>query len=199
MPKRIGEKVKKLRLARNMTLKDLSEKAELSVSHLSQFERGIGSLSIYSLERVALALNVPLNDFMPSPIQQENKSYILRSYELNLVDVSYTGRYYNRLNNNLPESKLEPMLVILLPQERRKDSYPQPHPGEEFIYVIEGVLTVLIDSEEYTLYPGDSMHYLATSPHEWLNLTSQTVRLISVNTPRILSALTQSKSDEAQN
>ncbi len=181
-----GEKIKEMRVLRNMTLKDLSELTDLSVSHLSQFERGIGSISMHSLERVAKALGTQLSYFLEAPAQHEG--YILRSYDVSLVDTQNPHILHYQLGNQLTECTLEPMLVTLLPQQRREDSYPKPHQGEEFIYVLEGVLTVLIDADECTLMPGDSMHYQASSPHEWLNLTSQVVRLLSVNTPRILPA-----------
>lgn len=191
MDKRIGEKVKKLRTRQHMTLKDLSERTNLSISHLSQFERGVSAMSLYSLERVAEALGKSFSYFMelaePSP-RREYEHFCLRSYDLNSVDIPYNDRIYNRLGNRLTECVLEPMVVTLHPQERQKNLYPKPHRGEEFVYVLEGILTLLIDNEECTLYPGDSMHYLASAPHEWLNLTTQAVRLVSVNTPRILSS-----------
>lgn len=190
----IGKKVKEQRLSRNMTLKDLGYRTGLSASHLSQFERGENTLSMHSLERVAEALDMQLAYFLDTPSPHEG--FFRRSYDFNPVDISYDGRIHNRLENGLPESEFEPMTVMLLPQQRGEDSYPKPHQGEEFIYILEGVLTVLINDKEYILYPGDSMHYLASSPHEWLNLTSKIVWLVSVTTPRILSTHALSGTNE---
>lgn len=180
----VGKKIKELRLARNLTLKDLSERTGLSVGHLSQFERGIGSLSMHSLELVAEALGTQISYFLEMPNTHEG--FITKHYDLNIMDISYQGRIHNKLGNSLPECVLEAMVVTLMPMEHKENVYPKPHRGEEFVYVLEGILTVMLDKEEYTLYPGDSMHYLAEEPHEWLNLTKRIVRLVSVNTPRVL-------------
>ena len=179
-----GEKVKGLRSQRGITLRELSRATGLSVSHLSQFERGQGTLSLYSLERVATALGVQMSYFLEA--SAHHGGYFSRGYSYNPVSLPESDLLYNRLGNSLPQCNLEPMEVTILPGTPNEDAYPKAHQGEEFIFVLEGILTVLIDNEEYQLNPGDSMHYQAKAPHEWLNLTPHIVRLISVNTPRII-------------
>ena len=57
------------------------------------------------------------------------------------------------------------------------------HSGEEFIYVLEGVVTVYHGDREYTLYPGDSIQIHSNIPHNWVNRTSRIARLLSVSCP----------------
>ena len=182
MNKTIGAKIKQLRLSQNMKLKDLSDKTGLSISYLSQIEHSSNSLSIYSLERIANVLGVQLSYFLDTPLQ--HKEYIIRSYEQDMLQISNSPRIYNRLSNDLGSCELESMLVTIMPSERYISEEPKAHQGEEFIYVLEGVLTVLIGESEYQLTHGDSMHYKSSEPHEWLNLSKRVVRLLSVNTPR---------------
>lgn len=59
----IYKKIKQLRYEQGMTLKELSEKTELSVSFLSQIERGTSSLAITSLKRIADAFGVKMIHF----------------------------------------------------------------------------------------------------------------------------------------
>ena len=182
--KSCGEKVKNVRIAKDMTLKTLSGMTGLSVSHLSKFEHGLCSLSVYSFERVADALETSLAYFLDS--NKGHEGFFMRSYEFNPIDFLGQDRLYNRLGNSLDESVLEPMLVTLLPGGDEENIYPKPHQGEEFIFVLEGILTVLLGEECYTLNPGDSMHYQASEPHDWANLSKYIVRLVSINTPRVL-------------
>ena len=49
----VSKKIRKIRREKNITLKELSEKTELSVSFLSQFERGISSITLVSLKKIA--------------------------------------------------------------------------------------------------------------------------------------------------
>ena len=57
------------------------------------------------------------------------------------------------------------------------------HTGEEFIYVLEGVLTLVLDGERQELCPGDSAHYPSSLPHNWGNLTNKCVRFLVVSHP----------------
>src|SRR5699024_11472383 len=61
---KIGEKIKKLRFERGMTLKDLSDKTGLSVSFLSQIERGSSSIAITSLKKLLVSLMLRLRAFL---------------------------------------------------------------------------------------------------------------------------------------
>ena len=58
----IGRQIRNLRTARNLTLKQMSRRTNLSVSLLSQIERAESSASVSSLFKVATALDVPLTD-----------------------------------------------------------------------------------------------------------------------------------------
>jgi uncharacterized protein (DUF1015 family) len=58
MHKEIGEKINELRSANGMTLKELGDKANLSVSFLSQAERGLTSITINTLKKIAQAFEV---------------------------------------------------------------------------------------------------------------------------------------------
>ncbi|MCL1975482.1 MAG: XRE family transcriptional regulator [Firmicutes bacterium] len=183
MKKDIGEKIKYLRRSHNMTLKELSMHVGLSSSHLSQIEHGLNTPSLYSLRKIAQALEAQLSYFLDElPMNQD---YIVRNYDYHTVKLGDSPLQYNRLSNDAKGCSLEAMQISILPHSQSYNVSPQRHQGEEFIYILEGLLTVLLEEQEYILNPGDSMHYQATLPHEWLNKTQRLVRLISVNTPRI--------------
>ena len=76
-----------------------------------------------------------------------------------------------------------PRFIELLPINSDEPVVPYSHAGEEFIYVLEGVLTLFIENEQHELFPGDSAHYPSTTPHNWANYTSKMVRLLVVGTP----------------
>ncbi|NLB10141.1 MAG: helix-turn-helix transcriptional regulator, partial [Clostridiaceae bacterium] len=60
----IGQRIKIMRKAKNLTLKQLSEMTDLSSGFLSQFERGMTNIAIDSLNRIAVALGVPLDSLL---------------------------------------------------------------------------------------------------------------------------------------
>lgn len=67
----IGAKVKAFRTAKKYTLKQLSEESGLSIGFLSQLERGLSSIAIDSLAKLATILGVSLSSFFDSSADQE--------------------------------------------------------------------------------------------------------------------------------
>ena len=61
----IGQKIKELRISKGFTLKELSRRSDLSISFLSQVERGLASIAVTSLEKITYYL-LDLSYFYPS-------------------------------------------------------------------------------------------------------------------------------------
>ncbi len=57
------------------------------------------------------------------------------------------------------------LLPILLQLEKSEDKEISIHNGEEFVFVLEGVVSLTIGKETYDLEPGDSAYYLSTTSH----------------------------------
>lgn len=57
------------------------------------------------------------------------------------------------------------------------------HIGEEFVYVLEGILSFYYEGEKHYLYPGDCAHYSSQRMHNWSNDTSKNVVLLVVSSP----------------
>lgn len=182
----IGKKIKEARKAKGMTLKQLGEQANFSISFLSQLERGQTSITINSLMNIAAALDVDLANFFN--FSEVHQGIIYRSYDQKGFRLDNSNFVYYSLANNAFDRLLDPVLVEVLPGEKEKVK-PYSHSGEEFVYVLEGVLTVFLEDEEYKLYPGDSLHMSSTIPHNWANLTNKTVKIISVSTPSLLKKI----------
>ena len=64
-----------------------------------------------------------------------------------------------------PEVKGRHMEAMIVQLEENPDPEPSIHEGEEFIYVLDGVVSLKIGEDSFTLEPGDSVYYLSTTPH----------------------------------
>ena len=62
--KRVGQKLRKQRRAHNYTLRDLSKRVEMDVSHLSKIERGLARTKLKTLERLAKALGLGIGELL---------------------------------------------------------------------------------------------------------------------------------------
>lgn len=60
---KIGRKVRGLRSEKGLTIKELAERANLSISLISQIERAESAASISTLNKIAIALNTELREF----------------------------------------------------------------------------------------------------------------------------------------
>ena len=184
MGKRVGDKLKVLRNAKKVTLKELGAVTGISIGHLSQVERGVSSLSINSLEKIARALDVSMDYFLDPPAVHEG--CVMRSYEQRVFTVDNSKFYYSRLSNDTMKKRiLEPVVLNILPFHEGEAVEPACHAGEEFVYVLEGILTLYLGKEQILLNPGDSAHYDSTMPHEWVNHTLKMVKILAVSTPAL--------------
>ncbi len=180
----IGMEIKKLRTDKGITLKELSERSELSVGFLSQLERGLTTIAVDSLEKLATILGVHLTYFFDYP--HKRKDIVLRSYEQEIMEAVEGGFIKYSLSTNLENKQLVPRLIEILPQKQDEEILSYTHEGEEFIYVLEGILTVYINGNRHEVYPGDCVHMDSTISHNWANYTNKKVKLIAVNTPNYL-------------
>lgn len=178
---KIGEKAKQLRQEQNITLKELSEKTNLSVGYLSQFERGINTIALDSLEKIAEVYDVDLNYFFPN--KKRASSIILKKHERNILDILGENYVATCLCSDDKEHIIYPRMIEILPSFKKEELQTYPHEGEEFIYVLEGILTLLYDNEKHYLYPGDTAHYYSNVPHNWANDTNMNVKLLCMSVP----------------
>ncbi|MGX4600359.1 helix-turn-helix domain-containing protein [Faecalimicrobium sp. JNUCC 81] len=181
MKEDIGLKIKQLRTNKNMTLKDLSEKTSLSIGFLSQLERGLTSIATDTLQTIAEVFDVELSYFFLKP-RIKNKQ-VVRSYEKEVYNICTSGCIQYNLSNNLNDKQILPRLVEILPNNSDEDIQSYSHEGEEFIYILEGKLTLFLDDKEYELYPGDSVHFSSLQHHNWANYTNKMVKIIVTSTP----------------
>jgi transcriptional regulator with XRE-family HTH domain len=164
MSQSVGERIRGLRTELGMTLAALSEKADISISYLSQVERDKTTPSLNSLSAIARALNVGLRYFFET---DEEGAHVVRACDEPDGSGPDTLIERARLTVGAGDGKIEVYRVILEPYIP-----PQPlatHSGEEFGFVLAGKLTVTLGDEQFELAAGDSIHYDASQPHAWSN------------------------------
>ncbi|WP_018130907.1 helix-turn-helix domain-containing protein [Effusibacillus pohliae] len=177
----IYEKIRHYRTQQNMTLKDLAERTGLSISFLSQVERGGSSLAITSLQKIAQALGVPITQFFES---DANQNYMVSVADRKPFQIEGSSTIYCRLSGEISGRLLEPLLVTLNPGQGQETPYS--HPGEEFYFILQGGVVMVIDGKEYRLGEGDSIHFPSHLPHYWFNPSQdKPAQILSVLTPAI--------------
>ncbi|EJO5346324.1 helix-turn-helix transcriptional regulator [Clostridium botulinum] len=176
----IAEKIRNLRKEKNLTLKDLSKKTGLSISFLSQVENNSSSLAITSLKKIADALNVPITDFFKT---LELHKFLVKKQEREVFSIEGSDSKFIRLSGNFSERSMEAILVVI-PAEK-EHGHKFSHPGEEFIYVLEGAIVANVDGQDYFVNQGDSIHFPSTIPHILSNPLKTDSKILTVVYPII--------------
>ncbi|EHQ90818.1 helix-turn-helix domain-containing protein [Desulfosporosinus youngiae] len=176
----IYERIRSLRVSMNMTLKELSEKTGLSVSFLSQVERGNSSLAITSLQKIADVFKVSMSSFFEST---ESNSFFTPVEARKPFQIERSDSVFTRLGGNFPGKVLEPIHIVLAPLQGQEVIFN--HPGEEFYYILRGRVLMMVGDKEYEMNEGDTIHFPSTLNHTWHNPTDEAVHMIAVLTPII--------------
>lgn len=180
----VGAQIKKIRNENNLTLKQLSEKTNLSTGFLSQLERGLSNVAIDSLVNIANALDVTIQDLLnTNQIEQESESLIIRDFEKKVISINPTLHSYV-LTHAVHDIPFLPREYHLLPNFADDiDLQTYSHEGTDWIYVLEGILSVTVDNQRFDLFPGDTITIDSTKPHNWQNRGSKTAKFLAINSP----------------
>ena len=163
----VGITLKSLRKERKLTLKDLAAETGVSISFLSQVERGKSSVTLESLKKIADALSVNPSVFFAKDDVQDDLSIRQERF------------FYKDLSHGVQDASFSPILVTLQPGENEGNAFS--HGGHEFLFVVEGLLTVEIDGNPVQLNEQQSILFDARKTHYWYNHTEHIVRFLVVS------------------
>jgi transcriptional regulator with XRE-family HTH domain len=166
--KRIGERIKRLRLKKSMGLVELGKHTGLSASFLSQLETGRVVPTLRNLARIAMVFSKDLSYFFESePVslcRVHRKSDRVRLPQTGVDDPTY---FFESIGYMVPDRQLDPYFAEFLPHKKAQDIRPHVHPGFEFLYVLEGELEVRHGDAQQMLGPGDGVYFDASTPHSY--------------------------------
>ncbi len=179
----IGKKISEFRKLNGYTLKDLSEKTNLTSSMLSQLERGIANPSINTLKTIAQALDVQLFTFFIEEEQKEN--LIVKPQDRKKMILPSEGNEiitYELLSPDL-NGQVELAIMTLTPQSHTsKDNFK--HSGEEVAYVSKGTVHIFLNEDEIILNELDSIKIPPHMLHRWYNpYDEEAVVIFAVSPP----------------
>jgi DNA-binding transcriptional MerR regulator len=171
---RVGAVVRSARKRHGLTVAQLAERVGVSRSFISAVERGESGVSFQILSRLAQALELTLPEFAPRPSRVTNE---VRPAD-RLVTVLAGGVTWEELA--APGHAIEPALLLVPPGE--SSGGPISRPGDNFVFVLEGVLEFALHDEEreVTLDEGAALMLPSGSTWSWRNPGSEPTRAVWV-------------------
>ena len=174
----VGQRIRMLRTRKELSLRALAELSSLSTNAISLIERGDTSPTVSSLHRLASALGVPITAFF----EQHGNGQVIHLKKEQRPSSATAGVKMENLGSGLPNQQIEPFQMTIKPGGSSTSSQIT-HPGEEFVYVLEGSLVCKINKQKYDLEEGDSLLFLASQPHIYRNQSSGVARILIIFQP----------------
>ncbi|MEJ5345204.1 MAG: cupin domain-containing protein [Chloroflexus sp.] len=161
----VGTRIRTLREQRRLSIRALAEASGLAVNTLSLIENGRTSPSVSTLQRLAVALQVPVSAFFTPDVPQQR---IVFTPAGQAIASLFPHGAMADLAPGMINRTLEPLLVTLEPGA---GSGPEAivHTGQEFVFGLNGQIQYTVADQMFIINPGDSLLFEAALPHRWHN------------------------------
>lgn len=180
---RLGSRIRDLRVARRLSLAELGTRVGLSVSFLSQLERGLCNASFGNLRNIADALGVSLPDLVGDG--RLGGERVVRKADRSML-LSGAARKYLM---SLPP--LDSIEIFLGEFDVGASSGDLPYShgdSQEFLFVSRGSVVVEVDGKEYLLHEGDILEYRSSQLHRTYNAGEVLAEVLWIVSPVTVSA-----------
>lgn len=179
--KRLGERIKQKRENMRIQLGELASRVGISASALSQIEKAKAFPSIVTLKKIADKLHTTVGELIGEH-EALSKNPVMRYDDVSFVEENDSGCSSYLLSNHGSNKQMDTLLLKL---KAGSDSTGilNPHPGQSFLFVLEGQVCIDLDGTKYDLEQNDSFYLNSSRPHKIFNNSQQVSRLIVVSTP----------------
>src|SRR6187200_1050987 len=178
----IGPKLRALRLKKKIGLVDLGKHTGLSPALLSKVERGHLFPTLPTLLRIALVFGVGLEYFFADAREKPLVAITRKSQRVELPErpgAREAAYRFASLDYPATERRFNCYYAEFLPVSSDK-LRPHDHPGFEFIYTIQGALSVHVGADEHVLKAGDSIYFDSSVPHAYRRSGGRTCSAVVV-------------------
>src|SRR5215213_3389573 len=175
----LGPRIRSLRQARQVTLRELAERAGVTESFLSQVEREVTSPSIASVQRIARALDLGIAELF---VDDAPLGRVVRHAERRRIAYPGLGAVDEFLTAGR-DGRLQLILSTIEPGGGTGDEPYTHESDEEVVVVLDGCLDLWVGSEHYRLETGDAVTHPSRVPHHNTNPGPGVARVLFCITP----------------
>ena len=175
---RIGDKIRRLRLQRGLTQAELADRCELSKSFISLLERDLTSPSLDTLSDLLETLGTDL----PAFFSKADEKIVFGEGDIFVKEDPEGMRGMIKwLIPSAQKNQMEPILVEMAAGGETDED--DPHEGEEFGYVLSGVIKVVLGDRAERVRRDESFYFRPSAPHKLVNAGKGPCRVLWVSTP----------------
>ncbi|MGM9572620.1 MAG: helix-turn-helix domain-containing protein [bacterium] len=175
---KIGEKIRLLRIGKNLTQEELADRCELSKGFISQLERDLTSPSIATLVDILECLGTNLKDFFNETMAEK---VIFTQEDIFVKQDQDAKCRIEWLIPNAQKNMMEPIKLILGAESATEPE--DPHEGEEFGYLIAGNVHLHLGSQQFEVKKGESFYFKPETKHYLSNPDKSEAVILWISTP----------------
>jgi XRE family transcriptional regulator, regulator of sulfur utilization len=175
----VGPRIKALRDAMGLSLRDLAERSGVSAPMLSQVERGETSPTLAVAEKIAAGLELTLSQLLR--LDEGQHVAVTRIGQRRRFERG--GHRFEELTPPLPGQRADVSLHTLEPGASTggREDPPMHEPGSrETAFVLNGQLVLFVEGTRHELASGDSVTFDADLPHHFENDGEEPTRFVAV-------------------
>ncbi|WP_025338399.1 helix-turn-helix domain-containing protein [Pseudomonas sp. FGI182] len=168
----VGQRLRQVRKARQMTLKQLSEASGVPLSTLSKMELAQVSVSYEKLAAAARALNVDIAQLLRASGTVTAPTPVTVVVDSLPAAAGYsTGTYdYHPIAGDFPERRMTPAYARIIARERGQFDDFIRHPGQEFALVLSGRVRIEFETgEAVSIGPQETAYFDSQVGHIYLS------------------------------
>lgn len=184
----VGQNVRRERERAGLSVREMARRLGVSAGFLSQFELGQSQAAVSTLFAIATELNLSLDELLGHSVAPAKKAAAKsatarpRAFseppDLSDYLAFQSGVRWKRLAD-LGDDHVDFLLTEYDPgSDSAPEDRPQRHKGNDYGYVLEGTLTVIIKGRRRRIKAGNAIAMRGDEPHRLLNETDQLVRAI---------------------
>ena len=160
----IALRIRDLRDISGLSAQEVANRAGIDKDEYLAYETGERDFSFSHLFNIAEVLGVDISDLLTGE-SPKLKGYILTRAGKGLAFERRKAYQYEHLAYNFRDKKAEPFMVTVDYDPSGKEKPAHSHEGQEFDYVLEGHMKIVLGGNDVYLGPGDSIYYDSAIPH----------------------------------
>jgi|SRR5208283_1085041 len=181
----LGRKLRQLRLRKKIALVDLAKHTGLSPSMLSQLETGKMIPTLPTLARIAMVFDVGLDHFFGDKRVHKVFSVVRAQERMRFPERpdAPSPSYFFQCLTFATQGKGIQVYLAEFPYRAPVEGGEHFHEGSEFLFVLEGSLSIRFQGEDHELGAGDSVLLDSSEPHAYRGTRKSGARAIVVTVP----------------
>jgi len=177
--KQVAMRIKSIREISGLTTKEVAGKLNISQEQLESYENGSTDIPVSILYELAGAYKVELTSLLTgeepkmrefSLVRKGKGPQAERRKEYNYQDLAY----------NFRDKKAEIFHITVAPHDLATSHTPYAHDGQEFSYILEGTLKIIMEDHELILNEGDSLYFDPMRPHAMIAMHNKPAKFLAV-------------------